>query len=103
MFCENSLFCHTFNNIRIPFYNGEFLLPIPVKNLGMEKKLHNNLPIKNGLFSSTDFLLGDFSMLCLVPHLEKMNMQLKSSLTVIITKSFSAGLAWKKPGLWFSY
>lgn len=81
------------------------LLPIPVKNLGDGKESYMTIYLlrMDSFFPSTDFLLRDFSILCLVSHLEKMNTQLKSSLTGIITKSFSVSLAWKKPGLWFSY
>lgn len=42
----NSLFCH----IRIPFYDGESFAYSPCEKVrGWKKKLHNNLPMKNGL------------------------------------------------------
>lgn len=62
----------------------------------MEKSCITVYLLRMDFFFLTDFLLGDFSFLCSVSHSEKKNMQLKSSMTVTITKSFSVSLAWKK-------
>lgn len=102
MFSEifsNSLFCH----IRIPFHDGESFAYSPCKKFGgWKKNLHNSLLTKNGLEFVSRFSL-DFSILCLISHFKKINMQLKSSLTLIITESFSVNLAWIKPVSHFSY
>lgn len=93
-FCFLFLFWVIEDNEQMCFLNTAFLWKYHNSLWGMEKKLHHSLPM--GFFS-----LNRFSVLCLVFHFEKMNIQLKSSLTIIITKYFSLSLAWKQIVLQF--
>lgn len=79
------------------------LLPNPVKKLGDGKKLHNNLPIKNGLFfpnrfSSWRFFLSLFS----IPF-RKEEYAVKIKYDSNNYQKFFSELSLEKTGLWFSY
>lgn len=63
----------------LSYLNTAFLLKVSQWSSGDGKKVVSQFTC--GLFS-----LNRFSILCLVFHFQKMNIQLKSSLTIIITK-----------------
>lgn len=80
------------------------LLPIPVKNLGDGKKLHNYLPIKNGLFfSSTDFSSWRFFLSLFSIPFRKDEYAVKIKYDSNNYQKFFSEFSLEKTGLWFSY